>query len=139
MRGRPPTPRAVKVLNGNPGKRPLRDDEPMPDPGATPPAFILADEVLRAEWARHAARLTGYGILTAIDDDALGVLCVLSVRFRDQVAQGMPESVLIETSKELRQLWARFGMTPADRARVKVSKAAPVSRLARFRDGGSAA
>ena len=140
MRGRPPVPRAIKILNGNPGKRPLREDEPAPDLGAEAPAFILADTVLRAEWERHAARLTRYGILTATDDDALAALCVLSVKFRAQVQADAPSPVLIETSKELRQLWARFGMTPADRTRVKVSKAAPESKLARYRNGkGTAA
>jgi hypothetical protein len=33
---------------------------------------------------------------------------------------GVP--AILELSKELRMLWARFGMTPADRSRVKVEK-----------------
>lgn len=139
MRGPAPKPTAVKVLTGNPGKRPLPEDEPRPDLGATAPPWILASPVLAAEWTRHATRLTDLGILTVMDADALAVLCVASVKFRDQVANDAPADALMATSRELRQLWARFGMTPADRSRVKVAKAAPASKLSRFRGGRPAA
>jgi hypothetical protein len=32
MRGRRPKPTRLKVLTGNPGKRPLNMDEPQPEP-----------------------------------------------------------------------------------------------------------
>lgn len=136
MAGRPPKPTALKLLHGNPGKRKLNDQEPKPPVGAQPPAYIKADLVLLAEWNRHAPRLTKLGLLTEIDDDALAVLCVLEVKFRDLLAGGdASTTALAFLSKELRALWSRFGMTPADRARVKVEKPQAPGKLGRFIHG----
>ena len=135
MAGRPPKPTALKLLQGNPGKRKLNADEPMPPLGADVPEYLKGDPVLVAEWNRQAPRLKRLGLLTEIDDGALAVLCVLEVKFRDQVAAGASASALSFTSKELRALWSRFGMTPADRARVKVEKPKPESKLERFVGG----
>jgi phage terminase small subunit len=135
MAGRPPKPTALKLLRGNPGKRPLNDREPKPTLGAEAPTYVRSDPILLAEWKRHAARLLRYGLLTEIDDEALAVLCVLSIQFRDQVAAGAAPSALAGTSRELRALWSRFGMTPADRARVKTEKPEEKSKLARFIGG----
>ena len=49
MRGRKPKPTLMKQLNGNPGKRPLNDREPVPPAGTpTPPDYL--DDVARQEW-----------------------------------------------------------------------------------------
>ena len=135
MAGRPPTPTALKLLRGNPGKRPLNDSEPKPALGAEVPPFVRGFPDFLAEWKRHSARLTRYGLLTEIDDDALGVLCVLSVKFREMVAADAAASALANVSRELRALWSRFGMTPADRARVKTDKPQEKSKLSRFIGG----
>lgn len=120
MPGRPPKPTALKLLQGNPGKRPLNDAEPKPQLGTSAPAYIRSDPALIAEWKRHAPRLLKLGLLTEIDDEALAALCVLSVKFREMVGAGAAASALANVSRELRALWSRFGMTPADRCRVKV-------------------
>lgn len=120
MPGPPPKPTALRILQGNPGKRKLNKNEPKPESGAKMPAWMEADPFLVAEWKRHAPRLKALGLLTEVDDDALATLCVISVRLRGQVTSGAATSTIIETSKELRALWARFGMTPADRSRVKL-------------------
>jgi phage terminase small subunit len=138
MPGPPPKPTALKVLTGNPGKRRLNDAEPKPPVGAQPPAYVKADPTLLSEWHRHAARLTKLGLLTEIDDDALATLCVLQVRMKDALAVSRGEGavlgtgVILDLAKELRMLWARFGMTPADRSRVKVEKPKPETKLSRF-------
>jgi hypothetical protein len=133
MIGRPPKPTALKILQGNPGQRRLNDAEPKPPLGADPPVWLRDDPVLLAEWKRHAARLLRLGLLTEIDDDALCALTVLSVKFREMVAAGAEANVLINITKELRAMWGRFGMTPADRSRVKVEKPAPKTKLEKFR------
>jgi phage terminase small subunit len=135
MAGRPPKPTALKILQGNPGKRPLPDGEVKPPVGAQPPAYFRADLVLLQEWNRHAPRLERLGLLTEIDDDALATLCVLEVKFRDMLAAGAGGGALASMSKELRALWSRFGMTPADRARVKVEKPKDGGALSRFTGG----
>ena len=121
MPGRPRTPTVLKVLRGNPGKRPLPKAEPRPAVGCEPPASVLADPVLLQEWQRHAPRLTRLGVLTEIDDDALAAMCVLQVKFRDMLEdERASPAALVNVSRELRALWARFGMTPADRSKVEV-------------------
>jgi phage terminase small subunit len=136
MAGRPPKPTALKLLQGNPGKRPLNDQEPKPPVGAKAPQYVIDDPVLLLEWNRHAPRLTRLGLLTEIDDDALATLCVLEVKFRDMVASGEATATgLAALSKEKRALWSRFGMTPADRVRVKVEQPKPESKLARYTGG----
>ena len=127
MAGRPPKPTALKLLHGNPGKRKLNEEEAKPSVGAAPPSYVMASPALLTEWNRHAPRLTRLGLLTEIDDDALGMLCLLQVRLRETLALvaetgvALGTDAILDLSKELRMLWARFGMTPADRSRVKVS------------------
>lgn len=140
MPGPPPKPTALKILHGNPGCRPLNDQEPKPALGATPPDYVMAEPAVLVEWNRHAPRLLKLGLLTEIDDSALGMLCVLEVRLRALLKLEGMEAVpaaraILDVSKELRALWSRFGMTPADRARVKVDKPAPETKLARFIGG----
>lgn len=136
MSGPPPKPTALKVLQGNAGHRPLNDREPKPRAGAEPPDSIKADPALLKEWNRHAPRLLKLGLLTEIDDDALAMLCCFQVAFAEWVKGDVKTGALIELSKELRALWARFGMTPADRSRVKVDKPAPETKLSRYVSGG---
>lgn len=138
MPGPPPKPTALKLLAGNPGHRKLNDKEPKPAIGAPPPAWIKAEPALLAEWNRHAGRLTRLGLLTEVDDDALATLCVLSLKFRELVADEAGPTPLSFLSKELRALWSRFGMTPADRARVKVEKPPPETKLSRFTNAAKA-
>ena len=140
MSGPPPKPTALKLLAGNPGHRKLNDKEPKPAIGAAPPAWIKADPVLLAKWKFHAPRLTRLGLLTEIDDTALGMVCVLEVRLEDLlVIEGIATTdAILDLSKELRQLWSRFGMTPADRSRVKVEKPPPESKLSRYMSGAKA-
>lgn len=135
MPGRPPTPTALKILRGNPGRHPLNDREPKPPLGAEIPPFVKGNPAYVAEWKRHSARLLRLNVLTEIDDDALGALCVLSVKFREMVGADAAASALSGVSRELRALWSRFGMTPADRARIKTEKPEEKTKLSRFIGG----
>ena len=49
MRGRKPTPTAIKVLEGNPGKRPLNDREPQP-PKKAPSCPKWLEPDAKREW-----------------------------------------------------------------------------------------
>jgi P27 family predicted phage terminase small subunit len=62
-----PTPLALRILRGNPSKRPLRN-EPRPNRGAScpeAPAFLGA--YAREEWARIGPELHRIGLLTVAD------------------------------------------------------------------------
>ena len=71
----PPVPFALRVLRGNPGKRPLRS-EPQPTRPPTcpePPQFIVS--YAADEWWRVAPELHALGLLTRIDVPSLAAYC----------------------------------------------------------------
>src|SRR5687767_1615222 len=120
MAGGPPSPTALKLLRGNPRQRKMNAAERKRLVEAAPRGYVLADPALLVEWKREAAGLLRLGMVTEIDDGGLGARCVLEVRLRDMLAAAtlanmqLDTKALIEVTKELRQLWSRFGMTPAD-------------------------
>ena len=64
--GRKPQPTALKELKGNPGRRPLNEDEPKPEvhlPG--PPSHL--SPAARREWRRAGAFLVEMGLMTDLD------------------------------------------------------------------------
>jgi P27 family predicted phage terminase small subunit len=70
-----PTPLALRILRGNPSKRPLRN-EPQPDRGSacpSPPGFlgVYAQE----EWRRVAPVLWACGLLTTADVAVMSGYC----------------------------------------------------------------
>jgi P27 family predicted phage terminase small subunit len=71
----PPVPFPLKVLRGNPGKRPMKP-EPQPEIAADvpdPPRFITG--YAADEWWRTAPELHRLGLLTRIDVPALAAYC----------------------------------------------------------------
>src|SRR5690606_26210093 len=74
VRGRKPTPTHLKVLRGNPGKRPLPANEPQPKPKA-PPCPAHLDAEAKREWRRMVKELEPLGLLTKIDRAALAAYC----------------------------------------------------------------
>lgn len=75
LRGPAPKPNVVKMLMGNPGKRPLNLDEGIiPDteiPGA--PEWLNKDA--RLEWRRIGPELERLGLISKIDRSALALYC----------------------------------------------------------------
>src|SRR5687768_711635 len=86
MRGRKPKPTILKVLDGNPGKRPLNDREPQP-PGGMPDRPDWLDAEAQAEWGRVTAELAMSGLLTVVDRAALAAYCTAWSRWVE--AEGM--------------------------------------------------
>ena len=74
QRGRKPKPTAVKVLEGNPGKRSLNTNEPKPVKKAPRCPAWLEDEA-KKEWKRMAKQMEQLGILTEIDMAAFAGYC----------------------------------------------------------------
>ena len=152
MRGPKPKPTKLKVLHGNPGRRPLNDREPAPAPHSLePPAWIDGDAL--AEWRRLAPLLHRLGLLTEIDEQALTSYCQTWARWKAAELQirkhgmvlrgkgGFPVispyvAVANRSLAHLKQLLAEFGMTPAARTRVKTEAGpAPEDPFARFDHG----
>lgn len=134
-----PTPRkptTLKILQGNPGKRPLPANEPKPELGAKMPETLSAEA--RAEWSRIAPKLEACGVLTNIDGQALAMYCETWARWMQSGEHLRRHGLLIETptgrtaqspmlvihntaARQLRELLVEFGMTPASRSRVSAA------------------
>jgi phage terminase small subunit len=73
MSGRRPTPTALKLVRGNPGKRPINHGEPRPSLDVVMPDWLSPDAA--KHWPAVAKHLHDAGLLTAIDVTALGLYC----------------------------------------------------------------
>ena len=75
MRGRKPSPTQLKLVRGNPGKRPIRAAG-EPKPGHTlPEAPVHLSARAKAAWGQIAPILSRMGVLTEADAVALELLC----------------------------------------------------------------
>lgn len=136
MSGPPPTPTALKILRGNPGKRRLNRHEPKPTPSAIePPAWLRGDRVALAIWREEAPRLLQLGLLGHVDRLLFAALCERAAVYRraaKKLRSGLthktpggriqrPEAHIARAALDgLRQLAGVFGMSPADRSRLMV-------------------
>ena len=136
MRGRKPKPTHLKLLAGNPGKRPLKMDEPKPD-GALFDAPEWMTESQRAGWAyaiAHAPR----GLLKQLDRSVLAIWVVAEDLHRqatEQIARfgmltkapntGVPmQSPYLPIVNKQAQIMLKpgseLGFTPTSRTRIHV-------------------
>ena len=138
-RGTRPTPTALKVLHGNPGRRPLNGDEPQFKAGLPDkPAWF--DTYASEEWDRIVSNVNGQRILTKADLGILVATCLCYEQMRETLAiiktlgrsyvvedmggnkhyKARPECVRFETAqREYRALLIELGLTPASRSKVK--------------------
>jgi len=121
-------------LYGNPGKRPLNQDEPKPRPRLPRSPAHLSDTA-KAEWRRLGHILVAMGVMTEADGGALALLCTSWSRWLEAEEQlrrygivikspsGYPIqspylSIARQSMAELHSLLSEFGLTPAGRSRV---------------------
>jgi P27 family predicted phage terminase small subunit len=143
MPGPPPTPNVIKLLRGNPGKRPIR---PKPEPAIPndmpePPPFLGAYAL--DEWWGTGVELHRIGLLTAVDVQPFAAYCQAYHHFRTateklkQMADADPvmAGLLVKSGKgtavqnplvltarqaanDMVTYASHFGLTPAARARI---------------------
>lgn len=147
MSGRRPTPTALKLVRGNPGKRSINRTEPHPSLDVTMPDWLSPDAA--KHWPVVAKQLHDAGLLTAIDVTALGLYCEAFARWRGantQIAKygtvvkspnGYPiQSPYLAISnkahEQMTRLLAEFGMTPSSRSRCAVTKPHDSGPYAKF-------
>jgi len=138
MGARGPAPKAtnLKILEGNPGKRPLNHDEPHPEVGAVCPGWLSNSAAL--EWQRLAPILESCNILTKADADTLAAYCDSLVNYK-RVTKEIETAPLIETGvrggtrvnpllaaqKNYAELMVKFGtklgLSPSDRGSIKTN------------------
>jgi P27 family predicted phage terminase small subunit len=141
MRGRKPNATAQRLLEGNPGKRPINLEEPQPpaladDIEETTPTELDNQPIAIAEWKRLAPMLRRCRQITEADRGSLVALCLEWARYitatREVAALGlvvrapsgypMQNPYLSIATKALagcNKLWPELGLTPSSRSRVK--------------------
>ena len=155
QRGRKPKPTAIKVLEGNPGKRELNQYEPKPKKkSAKCPAWLEGEA--RKEWRRTGKQLEQLGILTEIDMAAFAGYCQAYARWREAEVfitkhgtivktpsgywQQVPQVSIAQTYlKIMNKFCEQFGLTPSARSRIIADKAVDADdpmELILFKGGG---
>lgn len=79
--GRPAKPTPLKILTGNPGKRPLNNAEPKPSATA-PKCPTWLDPEAKRLWKELAPELERLGLLTCVDGGSLAAYCQAWAEFR---------------------------------------------------------
>ena len=134
MRGRKPKPPELRLLQGNPGHRPIQDI-PKPIPGQPPcPDYLTG--VAREVWYSVISEMSAAGTLGMENTRTIERYVVLYARWREaeaHVAQHgavvpaprssvpMPNpnlAVANAASDRLGKIEAELGLTPSSRARV---------------------
>lgn len=140
MRGRKPVPTALKLVNGNPSKRPINMHSFAPQSRIPRCPQHLKGEA-RKEWKRVVAELHRYQMISEVDRGELAMMCTQWARYVEaeemieKAAKGGGSGLFVKTPngfpiqspwlavsnkaiEQYRGLCADFGMTPAARVRV---------------------
>lgn len=140
MAGRRPTPTELKLVRGNPGKRPLNKKEPLPAKRIPSTPAHLTDEG-QVAWGRLTVLLDRMGVLTEADGFALERLCdcyseILALRelvdangrtYETTSTQGElvikanpAVAMLADADRRFKSYLVEFGLTPAARSKVQI-------------------
>jgi P27 family predicted phage terminase small subunit len=134
MRGRRPKPTRLKLLTGNPGKRPMNENEPKPEL-TIPECPTELSPLARKEWDRLVGELTALRMLTNLDRAALAAYCGAYALWAEATEaihkygamikspQGFPIqspylSIANRQSEIMMRIASEFGLTPASRSRI---------------------
>ena len=115
--GRPTKPTRLKVLQGNPGKRPLNKSEPQPGDAKLKPPKWLGHEG-RMFWREYAPKVQALGLLTELDVEEFAQAAALSAVARRATPGSRDHIQAVEAAG---RILARFGFTPSDRAKLSVT------------------
>lgn len=139
MAGRRPKPTQLKIIEGNPGKRPLNKQEPKPQSGYPEPLNL--SKKARELWDELCPILDSMGVLTVADGVALERLCecyaevealseYIKKRGRvfkttntagDATIKANPAAAMLaDADRRLKSYLVEFGLTPAARSKVHI-------------------
>lgn len=140
-----PVPTKLKILRGNPGKRPINQLEPkLRELTKPPPAPSFLGDTARGEWRKRAREFVEIRMLTPADLGLLAAYCESYGRFADATKRfnelGAPlfyETVhgglakhplvgIIDAAEQsMLRTGSEFGLTPSSRSRLKISPRKP--------------
>lgn len=133
-RGRKPKPTALKILEGNPGHRPLNTKDLLKK-GKLPKCPSWLEDDAKTEWKRLGKVLAEMGMLTDMDMTAFAGYCQAYARWKaaeefitqhgDMVRtpngylQQVPQVSIAQTNlKIMLKFCEQFGLTPSARSRL---------------------
>lgn len=143
-KGRTPKPHALRVIEGNPGKRPF--EKALPTPPAVEaedlvcPPEVADDDYARGAWAAIGPELKRLGLLTKVDLPQFAICCIAYAEARhalDDVREAKSREYethgrqgtmirtrpafarLTESIRLFNTLAGSFGLTPVDRLRLE--------------------
>ncbi len=152
--GRPAKPRALKILEGNPGKRALPKNEPLPDEATGEiPAWLKGRG--RRAWKWLAPMLTRLKLLTEADEDALALLAdayaeyiecravvrkegrtyELETKFGSMIRPRPEVGMAADAWRRVHRMLTEFGLTPSSRSRIQIPAEAPEDEFTAFLRG----
>lgn len=136
MTGPAPKPTELKKLQGNPGKRPINDDEPQPERVAPAMPADLMEKAAQF-WEAYAPKLEKMGLLTELDGMTFTMMTI-HYHVAWQAAQVIEREgldsldengaqrkhpllqVLRDNSSMMLRYAKEFGMTPSARSRIAI-------------------
>ena len=135
-RGPAPTPTHLKLVKGNPGKRPLNKKEPKPKGGLKDPPKDMP-HAAKLEW-RYIVSNAPEGLLTKVDRAVLRLYCESLALYKD-ARKGMDDDGLVtktpngmmqqsawvgianQAQKNILRCAQEMGLTPAARTRIQLA------------------
>ena len=142
VRGRKPTPNVIKIARGNPGKRPLNENEPPAKEVTripTLPVSLKGNKIGAKQWRLLARKLIDMNVLGDVDLMALEQLCSWYAHWHKAEAALQREddvvkarrgnfmqqqfSVARRSSEMMLRFMSELGLTPSSRSRVDLRKA----------------
>jgi len=155
MAGRKPKPTALKILQGNPGKRKLNKNEPKPRTEIPScPTWLTA--MAQMEWKRIVPQLKKLGLISKLDRSALAAYCQAFGRWQDaeleirkygfvcitdkgNVIQRPEVGIANKALEQMYKFLTEFGMSPASRTKLSVAIKKPEDDMDAFMKRGKKA
>lgn len=155
-RGRKPKPTVLKLLEGNPGKRPINKKEPKPEKKAPRCPGWLESEA-KKEWRRMSKQMESLGVLSQVDAAAFAGYCQAYARWKEAeefiskhgsifktpsgYIQQVPQVSIAQTYLIImKDFCSEFGLTPSSRSRISTNAVTesddPMEKLLR-KSGGA--
>lgn len=136
--GRKPKPSALKLIDGNPGNRPISEHEPKPAKLYHPEPPDSFTDLEKAKWREITDKLARCRVLTELDLDALEIYCREWVNLQEAISDINQRGKLLQmptggvmwnpswaqykhSQSVCRSIMAEFGMTPSTRTGIVAS------------------
>ncbi len=151
--GRPPKPTALKLVQGNPGKRAPNKNEPKPK-ALRPKVPAYLNPKAKTAFKNVSDLLEDMGVLTIADGMALEMMCNAYAEWRDlrkvidkegstyktlgtsgdEVIKARPEVAMASDAwKRVKSMAAEFGLTAASRTKIQITEKETEDPLAKYR------